>query len=107
MTLQAQIDSLRRQIQDLEIQQARCPHDWGDIEYTPTVTEAYSARSWHGPGPLRSHPMVSVPRQERPRWRRVCATCGLVEHTERTKEVQRRGTVPGTTASEKVPTFSD
>jgi len=105
MTLQAQIDALKLQIKDLEAQQARCRHEWGDVTYAPVVTKAYSARSLHGPGPLESHPLVHVPRQERPRWERTCTRCGLAQHTERTEEISRRGQVPGTTATERVPVF--
>lgn len=105
MTIQDEIRELEGRLENLRAQQSRCPHDWGDIEYDPKITKAYSARSWQGPGPLESHPLVHIPRQELPRWKRECKTCGLTQYTERTKEVQRRGSLPGTTATEKVPAF--
>jgi hypothetical protein len=103
MTLQDQIDALKAQVQGLEERQRRCVHEWGDVQYAPRSEGGYNAPVRVGCRDTGNTFWVS--KQEIPRWRRACRTCGLVQHTERTKEVSRRGQVPGTTATEKVPTF--
>lgn len=106
MTLQAQIDRLRRQIEVLQEQQRRCAHEWDDVAYNPRIIAGYRTKPmhWH---PGRHCEDVWIPEQRFPRWTRTCLTCGLEQHTETTKEVSRPGTMPGTTATEKVPTFRD
>lgn len=76
-SLQAQLEARRRD----------CRHTWGSVIYDPIVKEAYTIPGdppgtmgvdWRGP--------CHVPREEKPRWRRECSTCGDVEYTFDTKE---------------------
>jgi len=106
MTIQDQIDELQDQIQRLEAQQHRCPHVWEEVKYEPIVHEAHRALDYMGPiregQPVRE---VDVPREEIPRWSRRCSACGLVEYTKLTEEVQVRGKIPGTKATQQHPVF--
>lgn len=102
MTIQDQIDELQDQIQRLEAQQRRCPHTWEEVQYAPLIVKAHRALDYMGPGPPRE---VDVPRQETPQWSRRCSTCGFVEHTKLTEDVQVRGKIPGTKATQQRPVF--
>jgi len=106
MTLQAQIDALEAQIRGLKAQQTRCPHKWGEVQYVPRKTPGYRTKSawWH---PGRDCEDIFVPDEIHPRWSRTCETCGLTEHTERTKEIPCRGTVPGTKGTQQIPVFPE
>lgn len=106
MTIQDDINQHKEAIERLKGQQHRCRHVWGDVEYDPRVTGGYHTKPmhWH---PGRPCADVWIDRTDHPRWKRTCKTCGLVQDTEQTKEVPCRGTLPGTTATEKVPTFKE
>lgn len=104
MTAQDLIDQKKREIAALEAEQQNCPHSWGLNEYNPRKTGGHEQEDFHFPRPGR---MVYVPEITHKRWTRRCTKCGKIEHTERTKSVSRRGTIPGTTATEEVPDFGD
>lgn len=81
----------------LEERRRKCSHVWTPVMYDPLVREAYTA-----PGDTPGTMGVDfrgpcyVPRQETPRWKRTCETCGLVEYTQQVKEEIK-----------KVPVFND
>lgn len=88
MTIQDEINKLERQLLILKEKQSRCPHEWGATEYKPYIGheervlegqyERYGIDMW---------PRSMVVDVEKPRWTRVCKTCGLVQHTEERVEI--------------------
>jgi hypothetical protein len=65
-----------------------CDHEWAKPKYTPDVREGHYARNLHGP--IRDGqpvlPDVYIPREESPKWTRVCRKCGHTETTAETNE---------------------
>jgi hypothetical protein len=104
MTAQDKIEALQAQIKALKAEQKRCPHTWGEVTYNPVETKGYYARSPHAHVGRHSEDLW-VPPTSTPRWTRTCTKCGLTEHTKRIKEVNGRGSIPGTRSKEQVPVF--
>ncbi len=99
--LERTIARLKEELQGTELSlqglQSRCPHRWDQVKYTPEIHEGYRdpgdppgtmGVDWRGP--------MWVPRQETPRWTRICLDCGKKEVTERTRDDIK-----------KVPVFND
>lgn len=65
----------------------RCCHAWSKPAYDPIIHEAYHIAG-DPPGTMgvdRQLPM-DVPRQEIPRWKRTCSSCGITETTQQIRE---------------------
>jgi len=80
------IEGQKRALASAEAQlrsiQATCQHEWSEPEYTPEVREAYRTEDLHGHFIEGQAPrMVTVPREEKPKWTRTCRRCGKVETT--------------------------
>lgn len=102
MILQEEIDALRAKLKKLEAEQAQCLHDWGAPIFDPYTCGGYHADV---PNVAGSGYKTWIPEQRHNQWTRTCRCCGLVQHTERTREISRPGTLPGCTATETVPAF--
>ena len=70
----------------LHQRQLNCEHNWSDPVYDPIVREGYEhpgdppgtmGVDWRGP--------TWVPREEKPRWKRVCSKCKLEQETRSTR----------------------
>jgi hypothetical protein len=82
--------NLSRLKETLRVVQAQCRHSWAQPEYTPIITEGFEYGD--EPGTMGSDyiPKHWVPRQESPRWTRICINCGLKQETTHTKEDVRK-----------------
>lgn len=88
--------------------QRDCKHQFGQIRYTPHITEAYRTEG-DPPGTMgidRQMP-VYVPRTETRKWARTCPLCGITQETTHTKKRSRSGSIEGTTGEEEVPDFPE
>jgi hypothetical protein len=105
-----EIDDLKSKLRSAEGKLSQivgsCKHTFGEIKYTPIVTEGYTSPGdppgtmgidWRGP--------CYVPGTTTKEWTRVCTTCGKVEKTRSTKTEYRSGPVAGTGGSVEVPSF--
>lgn len=90
-TLREKLAEMEKQVTDarriLKFLEKNCKHNYGPTLYAPIITDTYTIPGdapgtmgvdWRGP--------VYVPREERPRWKRECLECGLVEYTQEVKE---------------------
>ena len=96
--LRFRVEQARQALQRAEAELSNlvhsCPHLWGEPQYVPEIREGYWEPS-SGNGVDRL-PGFQVPRQEKPKWRRTCALCGLVQETTRVETPQPKS----------VPSFS-
>ena len=94
--LQQKIDEGKVAAQELSNLQTGCRHIWGEATYAPVVSGGYST-----PGDVPGTMGVDfrgpqyVPREERPRWRRVCQGCGKIEFTEQKRVIKTEPVFPG------------
>ena len=98
MTIQDTINKLERDLAVLKAQQSRCTHDWNE----PTVVMVDTKEEHILPGQYERYGVDMWPRStfidvKVPRWTRSCKVCGLVQHTDKQKEV--------TQPTVKVPDF--
>ena len=80
----ATLSDRKRRLQELQM---GCNHYWTPTVYAPIIHEAYHIAG-DPPGTMgvdRQLPM-DVPREEIPRWRRECITCGLEQETRQTRD---------------------
>lgn len=107
MSIQDDIDRKRREIQNLEAEQRCCSHEWNAVQYDPHVTQGYSAPPQWAKLYMTDVPLIHVPGETTPRWKRCCKRCGLVQYTKKTRDEVRAGAVAGTRKTEQVPDFGD
>ena len=89
MTTQDQIDALQAQIDRLKEEQQRCQHNWGDTYSNPRKTKEQVATGKLIQQGSDAWPETRLQDVEVPRWSRKCTKCGLVQHTERMREVKQ------------------
>lgn len=77
--------ALDRAQQNLDRAVRMCPHQWTEPKYAPIVREAHTVPA-SGSG-SDYQPAFQVSREEKPRWTRTCAVCGLVEETTQVRKV--------------------
>ena len=85
----ARVNNLERDLAKaramLQASEAACRHEWGEVERDFIYTPGYIARGdgpeWHGAD--KRHDQYVSPKTTK-RWKRTCAKCGKVEHTQKT-----------------------
>ncbi len=76
--------SAKARVESLE---RNCDHQWSKTVYDPIVQEGYHFEGDpEGTMGIDRRMPSYIPRQEKARWKRVCAKCGKVDYTERTQE---------------------
>ena len=90
MTIQTEIDTAKRFLDNLIAQQSRCHHTWG-----PVVESTFIAKEWYDTGRytqsgIHMEPIGATREVRKPQWTRTCAQCGKVDRTteQKIKEVQ-------------------
>lgn len=88
-TPQERIDMYRQMIENELATQRACKHPWGPTEYNPRngSKEVFSGRyEDHG---VHHYPIMEHIPAKVPRWTRKCTKCGLLQHTEKQREINR------------------
>lgn len=81
MNKQAQINSLKSQIKNLEREISNCKHIWKDSKYDPEKEMKGYGSVQDGAGSDPHWSFAGYTEVDKPRWSRECKECGKVEYT--------------------------
>jgi hypothetical protein len=94
MNKQKEIDQLKRQLDQLKIEQNNCLHSYGDPKYDPRAgKEEYLTGQYETHG-IHRWPITSFRDVTIDRWSRECSKCGKVDYTEKLQEKKTVKTSP-------------
>ena len=78
--MKTELEILKEKVKEIENQQRKCNHEWGEIEYDPERVEITRDERVYLGSDSYFMEVGTGKFKDKPRWTRICKKCGKKEH---------------------------
>ena len=85
--LQQKINSIKKELLNLQSKQEQCNHEYNESKYNPYYNKEMFFTDECEVGDVHHHPEILYRIIKKDRWTRVCSKCGFIDHTKSQRKV--------------------